>query len=153
MVYRSRLAVVSSAAVSGLAVFVGAVLGLAVVCCGGLQTATGQTPAEPKPGVPMATLCEMRSLVAKQIHLIRAGKAEELQQYFTPRLREFITVELLKERAEQVAQARVEDLVAEIRQLEKKGRHIVVVRTAHGRLLTVFVWHKESWLADTLWFR
>ncbi|GBD35184.1 hypothetical protein HRbin36_00290 [bacterium HR36] len=102
---------------------------------------------------PSATLIEMRDLVAKHVRLVREGRLEELRQLFTPRLREFITEELLKETGPRLAQARVEELVGEIRQLEKGGRHLVVVRSANGRLLTVFVWHHGRWLADTLWFR
>jgi hypothetical protein len=102
---------------------------------------------------PQVTLQQMRTLVQRHLELIQAKKAEDLQRHFTPRLREHITAELLQEVQPRLAKAKVEELVAEIRQLEKNGRHLVIVRRNNGRLLTVFVWHHDQWLADTLWFR
>lgn len=101
---------------------------------------------------PQASLEQVRDLVNKQLCLIRTGKAEELRPLFTPRLRKFITAEVLKEGAKNLTNVTVEELVAEIRQLEKQGRPIVVVRRRDGRLLTVLVWRDGQWLADTLWF-
>lgn len=127
-----------------------AVIALAVSLSARLAAhALQDKPASP----PAVTLQQMRSLVQKQLDLIEAKKAEELRQYFTPRLRECITPELLQEVQPRLAKVSVEDLVAEIRQTEKNGRHLVIVRMRSGRLLTVFVWHQENWLADTLWFR
>ena len=105
------------------------------------------------PKSPTVTLQQMRVLVQRHLELIQAKKVEDLQRHFTPRLREHITPELLQEVQPRLAKVKVEELVAEIRQLEKNGRHLVIVRRKNGRLLTVFVWHQDQWLADTLWFR
>ncbi|MCS7159669.1 MAG: hypothetical protein RMJ19_04290 [Gemmatales bacterium] len=121
-------------------------LGVSSLCSG-----QDKQDNQQKPGA--VTLGQVRELVGKQVELIRAGKAEELKQLFTPRLREFITPELLHEAAKHLALVRVEDLVNQIHPMQKKDRHIIVVRQANGRLLTVFVWQHNAWLADTLWFR
>ncbi|MCS7166692.1 MAG: hypothetical protein RMI91_00095 [Gemmatales bacterium] len=129
------------------------VIGLALIGLNSSAPCAGEDKQqdEKKPGE--VTLDQVRELVSKQIELIRGGKAEELKQLFTPRLRQFITPGLLHEAAKHLALVRVEDLVHQIHPMQKKDRHIIVVRRANGRLLTVFVWHNNAWLADTLWFR
>jgi|GEM_PF-1876548 len=151
---RTWLAWLASGGCKSAVVLLGTIAWAVIALVVSLSAGLAAHALQDKPAsLPDVSLQQMRSLVQKQLDLIQAKKAEELRQHFTPRLRERITPELLQEVQPRLAKVSVEELVAEIRQTEKNGRHLVIVRMRSGRLLTVFVWHQESWLADTLWFR
>lgn len=94
-----------------------------------------------------------REIITLQLQYIQNLNAEALKPYFTERVRNQITTELLKQAKQQVASASPESLVHSIELSKSDGNFQAKVKMKNGRTLTTLIPVRGKWEADTIWFK
>ncbi len=94
-----------------------------------------------------------REIIKLQLQYIQNLDVKSMKPYFTERVRNLITADLLKSARKQAETARPEELVHEI-QLEESGDQIQAkIKMKNGRTLTTLIPVNGKWEADTIWFK
>ena len=94
-------------------------------------------------------LADAKTVIGKQLELIKKGDVAGLKSGFTARLQEKITDANVKAAQKEMSKYTLEDLVEKV---EGKGTS-VKVKMKGGRTLTTLVKTDGKWLADTVWFK
>ncbi|MCH9656501.1 MAG: hypothetical protein K0U86_03420 [Planctomycetes bacterium] len=94
-----------------------------------------------------------REIIKLQLQYIQNLDVKSMKPYFTERVRNLITSDLLKSARKQAETASPEELVHSI-QLEDSGDQIQAkIKMKNGRTLTTLILVKGKWEADTIWFK
>ena len=94
-------------------------------------------------------LADAKTVIGKQLELIKKGDVAGLKAGFTARLQDKITEANVKAAQKDVAKYTIADLVETV---EAKGGS-VKIKMKGGRTLTTLVKTDGKWLADTVWFK
>jgi|GEM_PF-1784189 len=93
-----------------------------------------------------------REIMTLQLQYIQNLNVEALKPYFTERVRNQITIDLLKQAKQQAASASPESLVHSIELSESDGKIQAKIKMKNGRTLTTLISVRGKWEADTIWF-
>ena len=94
-----------------------------------------------------------RAIMARQLELIRQGDAASMKQFFTPRLHDRITPELLEKAKQGIEKVTPEQLVHELVITQTATGPVAKIRMKSGRTLTTLIVVNRKWVADTIWFQ
>lgn len=92
---------------------------------------------------------DAKTVIGKQLELIKKGDVAALKAGFTKRLQDRITEEAVKKAQGEVGKYTLDDLVASATPI---GKGQLKVKMKNGRSLTTLVQENGTWLADTIWF-
>jgi hypothetical protein len=93
---------------------------------------------------------DAKTVISKQLELLKKGDVAALKAGFTKRLQDRITDVAVKKAQGEVGKYTLDDLVASAT-METKGQ--LKVKMKNGRTLTTLVLDNGTWLADTIWFK
>jgi hypothetical protein len=94
-------------------------------------------------------LADAKSVIGKQVELIKKGDVAALKAGFTKRLHDRITKENVEAAQKEVGKMTIDDLVASV----EAGKDSLKIKMKNGRSLTTLVKVDGAWLADTIWFK
>jgi hypothetical protein len=94
-------------------------------------------------------LSTAKSVISKQIALIKKGDVAKLKKGFTARLQPRINSAMVKKAQGQIGEMTIDDLVA----ATSGHGDSIKIKMKNGRTLTTLVKVDGVWLADTLWFK
>lgn len=141
--------------------------GLFLAACGGDKTepqieppsSVEEVQALPRVGATLPTTDELdpanaQAVIFHQIELLRAGNVEELKLWFTARLKDELTPEVLSAAVAEAKNMPAKEQMAQtIEVRDDGGKRIAVVTMEGGRTLTTMVFTDGKYLSDTLWFQ
>jgi hypothetical protein len=121
----------------------------------GPKTDSTKTDAKPSSD-PLAearteALTTPKGSIVHQYNMLNLGQVELLKKCFTPRVRDKITPEAVKQGKEAIKEYGLNELVAEVLVDEEKG--MCKIKMSNGRTLTWLVKTSGQWLSDNIWFK
>ncbi|MDQ7826229.1 MAG: hypothetical protein RDV48_25730 [Candidatus Eremiobacteraeota bacterium] len=105
-----------------------------------------ETGAEPDTSTPEGE-------IAYQMTLIKKGDTEKLKECFTPRLKDRITGDMVKQAQGEVGRYTIKELVDSFEISTHGGKETAKIKMKNGRTLTTLVKNGDRWQADTIWFK
>lgn len=91
--------------------------------------------------------------IAAQLELLKAGKTDELRNWFTERQRLKITPDAVAKGKKNASIYSIDELVGNVEFGKDLGRETAKIKMKNGRTLTTLVLIEGKWLADTIWFK
>ncbi|MFH1301451.1 MAG: hypothetical protein ABIK07_10350 [Planctomycetota bacterium] len=110
------------------------------------------TPAQKKELEDQLTI-KSREIITLQLQHIRDQDVKAMKPYFTERVRNLITADLLKQAKQQADSATPEELVHSVEVSETGDQIQAKIKMKNGRTLTTLVPVNGKWEADTIWFK